>query len=271
MKVSHTTPSVKKSREKLVIPKIIHQTYSHAPIPERFQEAVENLKTLNPDWEYRFYDNQDRENYIASMFDEEMLRVYRSINPSYGAARADFFRYLVLYKEGGVYLDIKSTCKRPFSEVIWEEDEFIISNWPSDSDEFRDFGYHHELVHIEGGEFQQWCIFASPNSVFLKAVIEGIVDKIKNYSPWRDGVGRRGVLRTTGPIMYTLAIYPLLSSHKHRFEKNHLNLGLVYSIFDHPSQHRGYVPNHYTKNRNPIIIRDGFFARVSDVLYKIFH
>ncbi len=38
--------------------------------------------------------------------------------PRYGVVLADIFRYLVIYNEGGVYLDIKSTVNRPLDEII---------------------------------------------------------------------------------------------------------------------------------------------------------
>ncbi|MCA3362157.1 MAG: hypothetical protein INF74_09420, partial [Roseomonas sp.] len=62
---------------------------------------------MNPDWEYRLYEDADCERFIRENYDAETFKLFRSIHPDYGAARADFFRYLLLYRLGGVYLDIK--------------------------------------------------------------------------------------------------------------------------------------------------------------------
>ncbi|RYY75949.1 hypothetical protein EON63_18875 [archaeon] len=43
--------------------------------------------------------------------------VYDLINPLVGAARADVWRYAVLYTYGGVYLDDDSDMKTPFDDV----------------------------------------------------------------------------------------------------------------------------------------------------------
>ena len=51
-------------------------------------------------------------NYIRREYGESILSCYLRIDPVYGAARADLFRYLLLYRTGGVYLDIKSAARR---------------------------------------------------------------------------------------------------------------------------------------------------------------
>jgi len=71
------------------IPKIIHQTYYHKNLPVEIQQNVNYLKSLNPDWEYRLYDDNDIEAYIEKHY-PQLLRIYNKINPTYGAAKADF-------------------------------------------------------------------------------------------------------------------------------------------------------------------------------------
>ena len=44
-------------------------------------------------------------------------------------ARADFFRYLLVYQLGGVYLDIKSSLDKPLKDVLRAEDQFILTHW----------------------------------------------------------------------------------------------------------------------------------------------
>ena len=54
---------------------------------------------------------------------EEVAQIFRAIEPRYGAAVADFFRYCVLYREGGVYLDAKAGMTRSFAEILAEQGE----------------------------------------------------------------------------------------------------------------------------------------------------
>lgn len=62
-------------------------------------------------WDYQFYDDATRESVIQQGFSPDVLQAYQTIHPEYGPARADFFRYCIMYLKGGVYVDMKSECK----------------------------------------------------------------------------------------------------------------------------------------------------------------
>ena len=113
------------------IPKIIHQTYHSLNFSPEIQESVDSLKSLNPEWEYRFYDDAAIEDFIGKNYYPEILGFYKKINPYYGAARADFFRYLLIYKVGGIYLDIKSSASLVLDEVVENKDKYVLAYWPN--------------------------------------------------------------------------------------------------------------------------------------------
>jgi mannosyltransferase OCH1-like enzyme len=111
------------------IPKIIHQTFSaQRDMPDFLAVNIAQLRQMNPGWEYRLYEDEDCARFIRENYDADIYRLYEAIHPDYGAARADFFRYLLLYREGGVYLDIKSGCARPLDDIVQESDEFLLSH-----------------------------------------------------------------------------------------------------------------------------------------------
>ncbi len=80
------------------IPRLIHQTFSTKDVPAEIRQNIASLQALNPGWSYALYDDADIVEYIRNHFGQEVLKRYLSINPLYGAARADLFRYLLLYK-----------------------------------------------------------------------------------------------------------------------------------------------------------------------------
>lgn len=243
----------------MVIPKIIHQTYRSEALPPEILEIVEGLKSLNPDWEYRFYTDEDILEYIRKNFDEKVLTAYLKINPIYGAAKADLFRYLVLYKEGGVYLDIKSTCIYPLSDVIQSDDQFIVTQWqnePGQKDEGAGlFRCLRENLNIAHGEYQQWFIIAEKNSPIMKHVVDTVVDNILNYRAWNyrfHCYGKRGVLFVTGPVAYTKAICEIKNQHTIRFERYDKDLGFVYNALKNKS-HTKVLTSHYANYKRPVI------------------
>ncbi len=241
------------------IPKIIHQTYHKAPWPAGLAENVATLQRLNPDWEYRFYDDAAAEIFIAQHYGERVSRLYDRIDARYGAARADLFRYLLLYRLGGVYLDMKSTADQPLDHFIRPDDTFLLSHWHyKPGEQYEGWGVHRELSAVGLIEFQQWHVICAPGHPFLKAVIETVLRNIGCYTPLH-GFGKSATLRVTGPIAYTLAIAPLLPTCSHRVIDAAAD-GLRYSIFDNDRSetHRGVLRSHYSQHQSIPLVRLSF-------------
>lgn len=235
------------------IPRIIHQTYYQEPLPDTLAENVANIKSLNPGWEYRFYNDDDIVRFISSNFPAAVLTYFERIDPRYGAARADFFRYLLMYKVGGVYLDIKSTTRLPLDTVIRPHDKFILSSWDSAVNGTHEgWGKHHELNKIGGAEYQQWFIASAPGHPFMRSVIEYVMKNIDNYVPSLHGHGKPAVLRVTGPIAYSLAIHSILALHPYRLADSSAELGFQYSVFN-SNTHKAAFKTHYSKQKHSLI------------------
>lgn len=235
------------------VPKLIHQCFFGAKIfTGELAANVESIKSLNPDWQHTLYDERMMKEFIDANYGAEMLRYYDRINPKYGAVRADLFRYLLLYKLGGVYLDIKSTVTRPFNDVIRPDDRYLLGQWDDpDNLERVGWGMHKEVAHIEHGEFQQWHIICAPGHPFLRAVILSVLSNIDRYRPWREGTGAHGTFRLSGPIAYSLAINPLRASYASRII-NTGEAGLEYSIYS-KTGHTKLFPSHYLRLTDSII------------------
>ena len=231
------------------IPKIIHQTFYTRDLPDKLQANVDLIRHLNPEWEYRFYDDDDIAEFIQTHYPDKVWRYFERINPCYGAARADLFRYLLMYKIGGVYLDIKSVATRPIQ--LKKDDRLLLSNWTRVSGEF-DWGGHYELRHIEAGEYQQWHIICAPGHPCIKAVIENVLANIDTYDPSLHGTGKKGVLRVTGPVAYTLAIHRIQSEHPHRVVDIRSELGFEYNVYQNQS-HEKEFKSHYSLQTAPIV------------------
>lgn len=229
------------------IPKIVHQTFPTKNLPPELLTNLDYMKNTNPDWEFRLYDDKDIEAFIKTEY-PALLRYYQKINPSYGAAKADFFRYLLLYKVGGVYLDIKSSVSKKLDEITISERKYILAHWSND------YGRHTSIPN-PSGEFQQWHIVAVAGHPFLKAVIENVCQNIKTYNPIFHESGYYGVLKLTGPIAYTLAIESLREKHPHVVGLD-VDFGLVYSIYNNGLKNGGHTKlfkKHYIQLKEPII------------------
>jgi FkbM family methyltransferase len=237
------------------IPRIIHQTsgFKKDELPKEIVDNINRLKEMNPTFEYRYYDNDDCIKFIKINYDKKTLDLYLSINPNFGPARADLFRYLLMYKVGGVYLDIKSYTIRPLDEILLPSDEYLLSHWGG-----KDWA---SLLGYEHGEFQNWHIICVPSHPFLKKTIENVMNNISNYNPDKLStmggveVEKSRVVLTTGPIPYSISILSLIKNYNlnskdcpiREFESSGELFGISYSFLpftggdgEHHNLYTGY-------------------------------
>jgi mannosyltransferase OCH1-like enzyme len=233
------------------IPRILHQTFYERALAPQLQQNVDQLRAANPGWEYRFYDDEDIVRFVRDNYPAAVLERFLRIDARYGAARADLFRYLLMYKVGGVYLDIKSGATHPFESVLRADDRFVLSYWNA-SNTANGWGQHYELRDIAAGELQQWHIICAPGHPFMKAVIDTVLANIDTYVPSLHGVGKNGVLRVTGPIAYTRAIHRILAQHPHRIVDSEHDLGLQYNVYRNQS-HETAFKSHYSTQVHPLL------------------
>ncbi len=166
-----------------------------------------NLRLLNPDFEYLFFDDKEVREFIDRDFPQ-----YREVFDSFRfpIQRYDFFRYLAIYHYGGFYFDL---------------DVMLASGLTGLSElgcvfPFEGLTYSHLLrqKYRMDWEIGNYAFGASARHPFLEAVIENCVRNLKD--PTHAAPMMRGspflskaeffVLNTTGPglISRTLAENP---------------------------------------------------------------
>jgi len=97
------------------ISKIIWQTWKNYQVPDKWRSSPESIKRFCPDWEYRLTSDQDNLKFVQEEF-PEYLPLYLSFDRE--IYRVDMVRYLLLYKYGGVYLDLDLELIRPLEELL---------------------------------------------------------------------------------------------------------------------------------------------------------
>jgi len=98
-----------------LIPLKIFQTWHTKDLPLKMRERVEELKACNPEFEHQLFDDNDCREFIKNNYNEDILNAYDSLIP--GAYKADLWRYCILYKYGGIYMDIKLKCINGFKLI----------------------------------------------------------------------------------------------------------------------------------------------------------
>jgi inositol phosphorylceramide mannosyltransferase catalytic subunit len=172
----------------MAIPKIIYQTYVNNKLPIITKLFVWWTKRVNKDYRYEFYDDQRIEKFLKDEFPADVWEAYNKI--AIGAAKADFFRYAILYKHGGVYVDIDGAIVRPLSEIILPDDVAVISR------------------EVHPYLFVQWALIYDKEHLFMKRTLDKCIENINtNRSP-------NNVLYMTGPNVYAEVINEAISKNE---------------------------------------------------------
>jgi mannosyltransferase OCH1-like enzyme len=98
-------PNLPESPSSIVIPLHIYQVWHSKEIPKPVQESIRLIQQQNPEFEHHLYDEPMCRQFIQDHFPKKVVDAYDSIVPY--AIKFDLWRYCILYKKGGIYLDSK--------------------------------------------------------------------------------------------------------------------------------------------------------------------
>lgn len=143
-----------------MIPKVIYQTWYTYELPNIVQKYINEFMQLNPSYTRKMYDDNDVEEFIKNNYEERIYNAYKQL--TIGAAKADLWRYLVLYKYGGVYLDIDSHIIANLDDFIKEDDMAIITR------------------EKNPGVFVNWCMMFVKEHPLLKLTIDTCIYNIEH-------------------------------------------------------------------------------------------
>lgn len=173
----------------MAVPKVIYQTFKHSNLPFINRFYINRIRRNNPDYDYEFYDDEKIDKFIKSEYSGDLYEAYKRIQ--IGAAKADFFRYAILYKRGGIYLDIDSNITKPLDSFILPDEKALITH-----EDHRDPPY-----------YVQWALIYEEGHIFLKRTLELILENIKENKFPHD------VSSMTGPGVYSEAITQCLKEN----------------------------------------------------------
>lgn len=177
----------------LQIPRMIHQTYPTKEMPGNVLELMDTWVTSNPGWVVRFYDDAQCLDMVRKEF-PEYLDAYQSLPKN--VERADFFRYLVVLRYGGVYADVDTESIVSMESVIGPGDLLVVgweAEFPSGTEAF-------ERHFVRLRQVLQWVFAAAPGHPALREICERVAANAKKTM---SGSSNRDTLERTGPGLFT--------------------------------------------------------------------
>jgi len=193
---------IEEKMKNAVIPFNIFQTWCDKKLPPKMKECVDRLKAQNPEFTHHLYDDEDCRNFIKTNFESDVLEAYDNLIPT--AYKADLWRYCVLYKQGGIYLDIKFKSENGFKLIELTDKEYFVLDRPfftnmlSLSQELKlinDPNYYSKIYNDIDSNFWKSkdiglynaIMVCKPNNSILLECINQIISNVKNkyygYNP----------------------------------------------------------------------------------------
>ena len=150
---------------KKIIPFHVYQTWSTSNLPPFMKKTIEHNQSLNPEFKFHLFDDDDCFHFIKNNFGAHVLNAYIRLKP--GAYKADLWRYCVLYVNGGIYMDVKVKLSFSFSlkELVYSE---------------------HYVKDIPGpfeklGIYNAFMVHAPKNALLLKCIDQIVLNVSNKY------------------------------------------------------------------------------------------
>ncbi|KAK5656606.1 hypothetical protein OQA88_4586 [Cercophora sp. LCS_1] len=157
---------------------------------------------MNPAWRYERITDGNIDPYVRDRFDNRISNLFQSLDDP--ILKADFLRYLILLKEGGVWADIDVYPHRPIARWIPEQ--------------YRDrvnlvvgIGNDHKKAKIWPGspyhvQLCQYTVLAKPGRPAIGALVEQVAKNLEELAASKaEGapITFEGVMSSTGPFAST--------------------------------------------------------------------
>jgi mannosyltransferase OCH1-like enzyme len=156
------------------IPRKIHQVWIGGELPSEYRRFTESWQRFHPGWEYRLWTDKDAEEF--DMVNRDMFEKSNS-----NGQKSDIFRYEILYKYGGIYIDTDFECLKPFDDLLY-------------LDFFTSSGYTDKVELYIG------LIACTP----FHPIIEACLTNMQGVHPHNSTMD---VFRTTGSFFFTKCFF----------------------------------------------------------------
>lgn len=166
-----------------MIPKIIHQTWKNETLPEPFKVLSDGWKRNHPGWKYILWTDKMNADFIQNNF-PDFLSIYKTF-PS-EIQRVDAVRYFVLYKMGGVFIDLDFECLKNIEPLLKAESVFGRE------------APEHCIIHKKDEIISNAFMASAPMTSLFKMICDRLLryraSELKSFDE---------ILESTGPFMLT--------------------------------------------------------------------
>jgi mannosyltransferase OCH1-like enzyme len=181
------------------IPRQIHQIWFQGTDELSAEQRARMSKwvSMNPGYYYKCWNGTEMEKYIRVKLGKVGHKTYSSFVHMH--QKIDFFKYVLLLKSGGCYIDMDVEPLKPIDTILTKlpDAEVIVST--VDVNEFEKWLLIGQSDFINNG-----VIFAAPNSDVMQHIVTTLVGMSYRKISCKDNVTKiKCIQDTTGPAMFT--------------------------------------------------------------------
>jgi mannosyltransferase OCH1-like enzyme len=234
----------KQSFTEKIIPDTIHKVYIDPNYANNLKSLIKSNTTidswidLNPGYTLKFWYLNNCLEYLQQNFTQEHVDCFNNFIPY--AYKADFFRYCVLYNEGGWYTDWGQKLFVPLNDINNKNYE-----WVSCYDISWDYCKNNNCM-------QNAFIGCGKNNIILKKVIEQCLENSKNKYYGSTALDITGpyllgkVFENNSQYLSNYKVGTFKSTNKYPSGCFEINNKVIISHKDNPQKNNNYNSSPYT-------------------------
>ena len=192
-------------------PKTIWQTWKYSPSQDEFDSSLRlaeaSWSKLNPGYEHRVVTDSDAASLVRWLYARipEIHRAFEALPEP--VLKADFFRYLILLAQGGIYSDIDTTALKPVADWLPAEGPSsygLVVGIEADSDRVDWADFYARRI-----QFCQWTIQSKPGHPVLVDIVASITEETLQLRELGElnKQKMKSVMDFTGPGIWTDTIF----------------------------------------------------------------
>lgn len=192
------------------IPCVIHQTWRNQKVVGKHKWWTKTWRTMNPGCEYKLWTDADLEELARSKSPDLIWPIWGGLTK---IEKADAFRYLVLWDQGGYYADLDVTSLKPIEK--WEV--------PKEANMIVGYEYVHRYTEesridntlVRTEQFENWLMASAPKSPVMFRCLQMVREKFN----WKI----QNALDLTGPGTFSDAVHEFLEKESQSSVKNEVS------------------------------------------------
>jgi len=168
-------------------------------------QSIANCKQLNPGFTFHVMDDTDIQKFVEQKA-PSLLPIFNQLQ---GVERSDFWRYLVLWSQGGYYIDSDINCLKPFT--AWDDAFLHQAKAIIGIESINPGSNRNHLGFCCPVQYTNWAMASTPGHPLFEHVIDVILDfyAVANRDESSLEAQRRGrdhIVYKTGPGALSRAV-----------------------------------------------------------------